>query len=69
VGHALLGSAGGKLRIQIVVQVEVDRQAYNDEYGERATAEDIRAHVKGEVVSAAESAFQNIDSVCVKGGR
>lgn len=55
-----------KLKIRIVVEVEVDRAEYDKEYGEKASADDIRAHVKGSVGSAAQGAFQHIPAIEVK---
>lgn len=56
-----------KLKIKVNIEVEVDRQAYNREYNEKETADNIRAHVKGVIATAAESAFQNIPAITVKG--
>jgi hypothetical protein len=57
--------ASSVLRVRVVVEVEVDRDDYEAEYGESATAEQIRAHVKGSIGTAAESAFERIDAVRV----
>lgn len=56
---------GDTIRVSIVVQIEVDRAAYDAEYGESATVKDIRDHVKGAAVTAVESAFENIEAVKV----
>lgn len=53
------------LKVRVVVEVEVDRAAYEAEYGQRASAEEVRDHVKGTVGTAAESAFERIDAVRV----
>lgn len=53
-------------RMVFMVSVVIDRDAYNAEYGESATADEIRAHVGGVVRSAAVSAFENIAAVTVE---
>lgn len=58
--------SGDTLTVRVTLTVKVDRQAYDEEYGERASAADIRQHVKGEAYSATESAFQNIDAITVE---
>ncbi len=57
------------MRVAVTVTILVDRDAYDAEYGEHATAEAIREHVKAEATSAIESAFSNIDAVTVEGWR
>lgn len=54
------------MKVVVTVVVEVDRAGYDAEYGEHAKAEEIRAHVKGVVGTAAESAFENIPSIKVE---
>jgi hypothetical protein len=57
--------ARGKVHVSVTVTVEVDRDAYDAEYGQAATVAEIRDHIKAETVSAAESAFGNIDAIKV----
>jgi phage/plasmid primase-like uncharacterized protein len=53
------------VKVRVIVEVEVDRDAYNAEYNEDATVSEIRAHIKSAVVSAAESDFANVDAITV----
>lgn len=54
------------IRVRVTVEFEVDRDAYEEEFAETASAADIRQYVKGEVVTAAESAFAHHPSVEIK---
>jgi hypothetical protein len=49
-----------KLRVRIVLTVDVDRDDYDAEYNERATARDIRDHLEGIAASALASELHNV---------
>ncbi len=58
-----------KLRVRVVLDVEVDREAYDEWFaGPPSSAADIREHIKTEAASAFESAFAPMaDAVKVQG--
>lgn len=59
---------GQTLRVRVVVSVTIDRDAWAEEFGQDRTdesARSIRETVRGEVISAAESAFAYHPSVTV----
>lgn len=57
------------LKVRVTIDIEVDRDAYDSEYNEFATAEEIRAHIKGSAVTAVESDFRLIRAIKVKSFR
>jgi len=60
------GTRRPTLTVRVTLTIEVDRDAYDDEYGVAATASDIRDHVRSEAFAATVSAFDNIDAVVVR---
>jgi hypothetical protein len=53
------------LVVRVTLTINVDRAAYDNEYGTSASINDVREHVKSEAFSAVESAFANIEAVSV----
>ena len=54
-----------KLRIRVTLVVDVDRDAYEREYHETASADDLRAWISGEAVTALESAIGHVEGTDV----
>jgi hypothetical protein len=61
------GAGGEKIRVAVRLELEVDRELYQAEYGEPASVQEIRDHVKGESAGAVEMAFAHLSSVRIVG--
>lgn len=53
----------GKLKVRVVIEVEVDRDAYDAEYGEDASAAEVRDFVKGTAVDAVNTGWTHLGHV------
>ena len=47
------------MRVQVIIQIDVDPIEYNKEYGSNDTIAEIREAIKSEARSAAESTFNS----------